>query len=254
MGVSIEPGGPRPPTRARSGWEHAAPQHPAARDGFPDTLDLGEERASAALGDGTACHQLARGPRRLPGHAARGVRVAPRQPEQRPPGGRVARREVPAEPHLVAGGGEQRQRPRGNRLARAREASLAPAEGTREAPGPATLRGDRQARRSPRATGPRIEEASVTHATRPRPAVRIALAAPAIGDVDAAGHGVQRIVRAGVVVVAAFLLEWVQRAAETLVARLDDAVAALRAANGWLDGLRAQRRRSLTGWPEDIDE
>ena len=88
---------------------------------------------------------------------------------------------------------------------------------------------------------------------------------------DATGHGVQRIVRAGVVVVAAFLLEGIQRAAEqaravvpavvdvhgvpvvTLLAGLDDAVAAPRAANGWPDGRRAQRRRGLRDRPEDID-
>ena len=87
----------------------------------------------------------------------------------------------------------------------------------------------------------------------------------------AAGRGVERIVRAGVVVVAACLLEWIEGAADraravipavvgvdpvpvvTLLAGLDDTVAAKRAASGCRDRLRTQGLRGLGGRPEDID-
>src|SRR5438093_1057223 len=101
--------------------------------------------------------------------------------------------------------------------------------------------------------------------------LRVALAATAVRDVAAAGRGVERIVRAGIVVVAAFLHEGIEDAARaravisaivgvhpvpvvTLLAGLDDAVAAPRAAlGGGRGGRRAQRGRSLTGRPEDVD-
>src|SRR5439155_14552022 len=93
----------------------------------------------------------------------------------------------------------------------------------------------------------------------------------AVRDMGAAGRGVERIVRAGVVVAAAFLLQWIEGAAErtravrpaivgvhrvpvvTLLAGLDYTVAAPGAGIGCPDDLRAQPRGGLTGRPEDID-
>src|SRR5919197_1529709 len=85
---------------------------------------------------------------------AAGFCIPPPRAEPLPPRRRVGGREVLAEPHLVTGGSEQRRRPFGNRLARAREASLTPAEGPGGTFDPGTLRGKRDARRSLCAAGP----------------------------------------------------------------------------------------------------
>src|SRR2546427_526502 len=97
--------------------------------------------------------------------AARAWLFAARSSSRR--GGRPGGRGAPPDPPLATGGSERGLRPRGTRLAGALEAALTPAVGGREARGPAALRGKRQARRSLRATVPRIEEASVADATPP---------------------------------------------------------------------------------------